>query len=288
MSDKSLNERFFGAHVSVAGGLEKAVEAATRLNINTVQVHPTPPQKWNTKPVTAGLENAFLAARPASPLKKIFFHGIYLINLATAEKQKAKLAVMSLANDLDLSARIAGDGVIFHVGSAKSATSLEEGLTAAAGLIDEALAETPEQSRLILEVAAGSGQVIGSKVEELATIFEQIKNKSRVGFGLDSQHLWASGYDLQNHLEESVAKIVSTFGRDKIWSLHLNDSMTALGSRKDRHANIGEGQIGREALRKLVQHPELRDVPIILETPGLKEPETAAKEVAALRELIAA
>lgn len=286
MNQAKMSDRYFGAHVSVAGGLEKAVEATIALNINTVQVHPTPPQKWNSKPVPAGAEANFLNARPSSPLKKIFFHGIYLINLATAERAKAKLAVLSLANDLDLLARISGDGVIFHVGSAKSAVSLDEGLISAAGLIDEALAESPDNSRLILEVAAGSGQIIGSKVEELTRIYENVKQKDRVGFGLDSQHLWASGYDLRNDLAGCVSTIVKAFGKNKIWSLHLNDSMTALGSKKDRHANLGEGEIGSEALSELINHPDLVDVPVILETPGLKAPDTAKIEVEKLREMI--
>ncbi len=286
MTQDEQNERYFGAHVSVAGGLEKSVEAAITLNINTVQVHPTPPQKWNSKPVPVGAEAKFLAARPSSPLKKIFFHGIYLINLATAEKAKAKLAVLSLTNDLDLLARISGNGVIFHVGSAKSATSLDEGLLSAAELIDEALVESPDNSRLILEVAAGSGQIIGSRVEELTRIYENVKCKERVGFGLDSQHLWASGYDLRNDLENCVNTIVKAFGKDKIWSLHLNDSLTALGSRKDRHANLGEGEIGNDALNALIHHPDLIDIPVILETPGLKSPDTAKIEVEKLRAMI--
>lgn len=288
MTEQKANVRYFGAHVSIAGGLERCVEAATNLNINTVQIHPTPPQKWNSKPVPAGAEAKFLAARPASPLKKIFFHGIYLLNLATADRSKAKLAVLSLAHDLQLLSRMSGDGVVFHVGSAKSASSLDEGLTAAAGLIDEALAESPADSRLILEVAAGSGQVIGSKLEELTRVYEQVKQKERVGFGLDSQHLWASGYDLRNDLHGCVEKIVSAFGKDKIWSLHLNDSMTALGSRKDRHANLGEGEIGNEALHALIHHPDLVHVPTILETPGLKATDTAKIEVEKLRAMIAA
>jgi len=282
-----MKERYFGAHVSVAGGLERCVAAATALNINTVQVHPTPPQKWNSKPVPKGAEANYLAALPSSPLKKIFFHGIYLINLATADAAKGKLAVLSLANDLDLLARISGDGVIFHVGSAKSAVSLDEGLISAALLIDEALEQTPQNSRLILEVAAGSGQVIGSRVSELARIYERVKQKERVGFGLDSQHLWASGYDLRENLDGCVSETVSAFGKEKIWSLHLNDSMTELASRKDRHENLGDGKIGHAALKALINHPQLIDVPVILETPGLKTPETAGSEVEKLRAMVA-
>ena len=122
-------------------------------------------------------------------------------------------------------------------------------------------------------------------MQELADIYEQVENKDRVGFGLDTQHMWASGYNFQTDLEKIVKEIDSVFGFDKVWSVHLNDSMTDFASRKDRHANIGEGKIGREALEAFVNHPQLVNIPFILETPALKSMETAAAEVNRVREL---
>jgi len=137
-----------------------------------------------------------------------------------------------------------------------------------------------------MEVAAGGGNVIGDRMEELATIYSFINNKARVGFALDTQHLWASGYDLINDLDNIIAQVERNFGFDLIGAIHLNDSKTELGSRKDRHENLGQGLIGKVALEKFVNHPKLRHIPFILETPALKAMETAPAEVQALRAII--
>jgi len=139
--------------------------------------------------------------------------------------------------------------------------------------------------RLLLEVAAGAGSIIGDRVEELATIYEKVEQKDRVGFALDSQHLWASGYDLAHELETIIKNFDAVLSIDKIWAIHLNDSKTALASKKDRHENLGDGSIGNEALSAFVNHPKLRTIPFILETPGLKEMETAKIEVEKLKAL---
>jgi deoxyribonuclease-4 len=278
-------ERFFGAHVSVAGGLEKSLEAAEALGVNTIQVHPSPPQKWNSKPFAAGVESKFNDLRAKSGVQKVFFHGIYLINLANPDDQKFHLSKVSLVNDLDLLARLNGDGLIFHLGSLKDQKDEKVGYRRVADGINWVMENSKNQARLILEVAAGSGAVIGDRLEELAEIYSMVECKERVGFGLDSQHLWASGYDLQNDLAGFVRNLEQTLTFDKIWSVHLNDSMTALGSRKDRHENIGHGLIGKEALESFINHPKLRDIPFILETPALKTPETAKAEVDAVRPL---
>lgn len=281
-----MQQRWFGCHVSASGGLATALRVGAALGVNTIQLHPSPPQRWNTKPFEAGVEDECNAARAASGVERIFFHGIYLINLANPDRQKLKLSILSLVNDLDLSARLHGDGVIFHVGSNVHQKNEEDGFRQVGDVIKEILAESNPASRLILEVAAGSGAVIGDTLEELARIYEYAGAPARVGFGLDTQHLWASGYDLATKLDEVIANIGQAFGFDRVWSLHLNDSKTELGSRKDRHENLGQGLIGAEALRAVLARQELRQVPIILETPDLDTPEGAAKEVATLRSML--
>ena len=281
-----MGGRYFGAHVTSAGGLQKSAEAAQQLGINSIQVHPTPPQRWNSKPFAEGAEEAFNTVRKSAGVEKIFFHGIYLINLANPDDQKFHLSKVSLVNDLDFSSRINGDGVIFHMGSMKDQKDEAAGYERVAYGINWILEHAKNNGRLILEVAAGSGAVIGDRLEELAIVYEKVEQKDRVGFGLDTQHLWASGYDLQNKLEEIVKQIDSVLGLKKVWSVHLNDSMTALASRKDRHANIGTGLIGKDALEKFLNHPKLKHIPFILETPALKEMETAKAEVETLRALV--
>ena len=276
--------RYFGAHVSTSGGFENAIKNAIELGVNTIQVHPSPPQRWNTTAYPPDYEREFLSLRSKSGVERVFFHGIYLINLATTDPALRQRSHTSLVHYLDLSARIGGDGVIFHVGSMKDWTSEREGFAQVASVIDGILAESDPASRLILEVAAGAGSIIGDRLEELAEIYSLVEDKDRVGFALDSQHLWASGYDLKSDLESVVDAVRSQLSFEKVWAIHLNDSMTALASRRDRHENIGDGLIGKDALRELFCHPAFREIPFILETPGLREMSTAKLEIAKLRD----
>lgn len=279
-------ERFFGCHVSVSGGLVNGIKNGQSLGVNTIQVHPCPPQRWNLKPFEKGVEDEFLIARESSGIKRVFFHGIYLINLANPDPKQFGSSKTSLANDLDLIARVGGDGVIFHVGSLKHNEDEDSAFRQVANGIDEILSNTDTRARLILEVSAGSGKVIGDQLEELAAIYYYVQSKERVGFGLDTQHLWASGYDIKGDTEGVVAEIIQNFTAEKIWAIHLNDSKSDLGSKIDRHENLGEGKIGWDALKAFINHPQLRDIPVILETPGLKEMTTAQNEVNQLQKML--
>jgi deoxyribonuclease-4 len=272
-------KRYFGAHVSCAGGLVNAAKAAIELNINTIQIHPSAPQRWNSQPFTEGIEDDFNNLRKGSCLEKVFFHAIYLINMATPDAQKFHLAKVSLLNYLDLSTRINGAGVIFHVGSMKDQPNEAEGYDRVVSGLNWVLERAPKNSRLIMEVAAGSGSIIGDQVEELGLIYSQLDRKELVGFGLDTQHMWASGYDLVNDLEGVIAAVDREMSLDKVWSIHLNDSKTACASKKDRHENIGDGLIGRDALFQVFTHPKLRSIPFILETPALESLEGARSEI---------
>lgn len=271
--------RFLGCHVSASGGLENGLKNGEILGVNTIQVHPCPPQRWNFKPFAPGLEDKFLEMREQSKVKRVFFHGIYLINLANPDPKQFANSKTSLYHDLDFSHRIGGDGVIFHVGSMKHQESFEDGLKHAAEGVNWIMDKSKGNARLLLEVAAGSGQVIGSRMEELATIYEHVEHKDNVGFALDTQHLWASGYDLKNDLDGVIKSIEKNFTFEKVWAVHLNDSKTLLGSKTDRHENLGQGEIGLDALTAFVNHPKLVSIPFILETPGLKAMDTAQGEV---------
>ncbi len=272
-------KRYFGAHVSCAGGLVNAAKAAIELGINTIQIHPSPPQRWNSQPFAAGVEDEFNATREGSCLEKVFFHAIYLINMATPDPQKFHFAKTSLLNYLDLSARIGGAGVIFHVGSMKDQPDEAEGYDRVVSGLNWVLERAPAKSRLIMEVAAGSGSIIGDRVEELELIYSQLERKELAGFGLDTQHMWASGYDLATDLEGVIKNVDQSLGLDKVWSIHLNDSKTELASKKDRHENIGDGLIGEAALRRVFTHPKLQSIPFILETPALATIDGARSEI---------
>jgi deoxyribonuclease-4 len=179
-----------------------------------------------------------------------------------------------------------GEGVIFHLGSFKDEDDTELGFARVIRNVNEALAKSPTASKLLLEVSAGAGRIIGSRLEELARVYEGVDQKDRVGFALDTQHLWASGYDYVSDLGGFVGQLERVLSVPKIWAIHVNDSKTALASKRDVHANLGEGTIGREGLSSFINHPRLVDIPLILETPGLKTSETTAQEVESLRSLL--
>lgn len=278
--------RPFGAHVSSAGGIENALIAGKTLQIDSIQIHPSPPQKWNTAAYKKGFEDKFNDLRPDSGVKHVFFHAIYLINLATPDEQRFHLAKTSLLNYLELLSRVKGQGVVVHVGSMKDQPDDQVGYDRVASAIDWIFERSPKDARLILEVAAGSGKIVGSKIEELRAIYDRVKDKERLGFGLDTQHMWASGYDVKNSLEDIVSQVTKVFSLEKVWSIHLNDSLTEFGSKKDRHANIGEGLIGAEALKNFLLHKSFYDIPCILETPALGTPEGAMEQVAKIRAML--
>ncbi|RMG43232.1 MAG: deoxyribonuclease IV [Candidatus Dadabacteria bacterium] len=278
-------DRYFGCHVSSAGGLHKALENADILKVNAIQIHPSPPQIW-TKPFKEDHEKEYLQRIKDSGVKKVFFHAIYLINLATPDKRKFHLSKMSLVYYLDLLARIKGDGVVVHVGSNRDQKTEEEGFERAAYGINWVLENSNPNSKLLLEVAAGSGAIIGDRMEELRTIYDMVEDKKRVGFALDTQHMWASGYDIKRDLEGVVKEIRKNFGLRKIGLVHLNDSKTEFNSKRDRHENLGQGTIGSAALKAFINHPALAKIPVVLETPGLKTIDGAKSEVSKLKRMI--
>ncbi len=280
------SNRLFGAHVSSSGGYLTAILNAQQLGANTIQIHPSPPQRWTTKPFAEGVEEEFNRARDKNELKAVFFHGIYLINLASIDLSFQAKSRESLIAYLDLAKRMDVEGVIFHVGSAKDWEHPEDSYSQIAGIINRVMNSSPVGPQLLLEVSAGGGAVIGAKVEHLAGIYELVEAKERVAFALDTQHMWASGYDLVGDLEGVIGEVERHLSLDKVKAIHLNDSMTALASRKDRHANLGEGLIGEAALRRVINHPKLSSIPFILETPALKSMDTAKGEVDRLRSWI--
>lgn len=284
-------KRYLGCFVSSAGGLFNILDRGDALGVNTIMTHPAPPQRWNSQPFKDEVVEKFLERKKlGTNVEKIYFHGIYLINLANPDKQKFHLSKVSVMNHLDLLNRIDGDGVIFHTGSFKEYGEGEEdkGFERVIYGLNWIFENIPSQTKgrkLMLECAAGSGYVVGDKVEELARIFEGVKDeyKPMLGFCLDTQHMFASGYDFLNDLNNVIDHIDKVLGLDKVKAIHFNDSKTDLGSNKDRHENLGQGKIGEEGMRSFLNHSKLRDIPFILETPALDTPEGASQQVSILQ-----
>jgi deoxyribonuclease-4 len=281
--------RYLGANVSAAGGHENIVAAAVEFNMNSVQTMPTAPLRWLSKEISMDHVSAFVNAQKDSVLKKYLIHGIYLINLARKDKQLFHLGKLSVAmylkyledvrkmaddngNDLDIL------GVTFHPGSAKDLTP-EEGVKRISYGLNWINDFVPGKQMILLESSAGAGAIMGDTLEELAAMRDGVENKERVGYVLDTQHMFVSGYDWRNNLDEIVEKIDSTLGLEWVRCFHLNDSLHEFNVHKDRHANLGEGKIGEEALKAIINHPKLKNIPFILETPALKADETMGEEV---------
>lgn len=284
--------RYLGAHVSTAGGLANAITAAQTLDINTIQIHPTAPQRWTSKPIEAEAIEQFVLAQKKSPVKIVFAHAIYLINLAQPDSQKFHLGKLSLVHYLNFMKDIAlfsnkfesdliAGGVVVHVGSAIHYPNKEEALKRVAYGINWIL-ENAEGGQLLLESSAGSGQVIGEKLEDLFWLREQTEQKERIGIALDTEHMFASGYDW-TQTEDVIKQTENALPLNLVKVIHLNDSKVPCGSKKDRHENIGEGLIGENALKRVINHEKLKHIPMVLETPRMKNLEEAKIEVEKLK-----
>ncbi len=284
--------RYLGAHVSVAGGLHNAITAATQLQISAIQIHPTPPQRWVSKAIdTAGIET-FIKEQKKSPVKIVFSHAIYLTNLAQPDSQKFHLAKMSLVHYLNFmndiksiatayESDLISGGVVVHVGSAIHYKNRPEALDRVSYGINWIL-ENSNGATLLLESSAGSGQVIGEKLEDLAWLLDKTEQKDRVGIALDTEHMFASGYDWTN-TDEVVTQVEQAIDLQTVQVIHLNDSKVPCGSKKDRHENLGEGMIGEDALKRVINHKKLKTIPMVLETPRMKSVDEAKIDVDKLK-----
>lgn len=278
--------KYLGAHLG--GGLKNIEEISNKYSINTIQYMPTAPMRWSSKPIPDTNVVDFADMLSRTPIQKVLLHGIYLINLARADNQMFHLSKISLTTYLDYSekleellkknkAEVEILGTCFHPGSAKD-LSESEGLKRVIEGINWVL-ENSKGGLLLLESTAGAGFVMGDTFEELTKMREGVEQKERVGYVIDTQHTYVSGYDWVNDLDGVVRQIENTIGLKNVKAIHLNDSIPPLGSHKDRHANIGDGMIGLEGIKKIVNHPKLSAIPFILETPAIKSADGVGKEL---------
>jgi deoxyribonuclease-4 len=257
-----------GGHVSTAGGLDKAVERGVELECDAIQIFNQSPRMW--RPTRYGPDDfaAFKEAMAESRIESVVIHAIYLINPAGGEKEMRQKSLTSLTHALEVGAGIGADGVVVHPGALKS-DSRDVALKRAIKFFNEALART-EGCDLLLENNAGSQQLLGLHFEELGAMIEGVKDDERVGVCLDSCHLFASGHEIRT--PEATSALVKQFkkhvGLKRLKCLHLNDSAFGLGDLRDRHANIGDGEIGRKGFEAFLGEPAFQKLPALLETPG--------------------
>ena len=275
-----------GAHVSNAGGLPKAVERALERECDAVQIFNQSPRMWKPTAYTDDDFAAFREARAGTRIDAVLIHAVYLINCATEDAEMTTKSLTSLKHSLTVGAAIGADGVVLHAGSALKG-DVGQAIGRAGAVIAEALADTPEDCRLHLENTAGTGGTLGRSFAELAGLLDAAGGDERLGVCLDSCHLLASGYDVRSAdaLRQVVADFDAEVGRDRLRSLHVNDSMTPLGSNRDRHAPLGDGEIGREGCAAFLSEPAFDGLPVIFEGPGVGGKQVEPEDVRIMREL---
>lgn len=273
-----------GAHVSPAGGLYKAVERGTELGAESIQIFNQSPRMW--RPTNYGEDDfaRFREARDQSPIGGVLIHAVYLLNCASDDAEIRAKSLTSLTHSLRVGDAIGATGVVLHPGSAKTG-HVGEAIARAGEVIAEALAES-ERCALHLEDTAGAGGTLGRSFEELAALIEAAGASERLGMCLDSCHLLASGYDVRTveGLDETLAECDRIVGLGRLHSIHLNDSMTPLGSNRDRHAAPGTGEFGEEGLAVFLSEPRFADLPVVLET-GTADGAIAAADITLVRSL---
>ena len=269
-----------GCHLSSAKGYLHMAKDAVSIDANTFQFFTRNPRGGRAKAIDPKDIAAFAAYAPEHGIERIMAHAPYTLNPASDKQQTRDFALMVLAEDLGRMEETPHQLYNMHPGSAVG-QPCEVAIAKIADALNQSL--LPHQTTtLLLETMAGKGSEIGGTFEELAAIIAQVELESHVGVCLDTCHVWDAGYDIVGDLDGVLEEFDRVIGLDRLHAIHLNDSMNARGSHKDRHARIGEGEIGFKALAAVTNHPKLRDLPFYLETPN---PDLAgyAEEIAALR-----
>jgi len=254
-----------GVHVSIAGGIHRAVERATRLGCETFQLFLMNPRSWQMSRLDDRLAERFRAARQGTRLGPVAVHMPYLPNLASPDKELFNKSVESLRENLDRSDLVGAEFLVTHMGKG-------EGVDSRARMVEAirlAWGDKQRQVSLLLENTAGQGREMGCRLEDLLEVFERIPLGDRRGLCIDFCHAFAAGYRIHQRegLYQFLSRIDYLVGFQHVKLLHLNDSLRCLGSRVDRHMHIGKGEIGVKAFRRIVNHIKLRYIAGILETP---------------------
>jgi deoxyribonuclease IV len=275
-----------GAHMSISGGLEKAVVRGQEVGCEALQIFTKNSNQWRAKPLTAPEVTAFRDACQAAGIGPVIAHSAYLINLAAPDEALYEKSMQALLDELQRCELLGIPDLIVHPGAHMGAGE-ELGLKRIAAAINRIHRAAPRlQVAMVLEVTAGQGTALASKFEHLAAILDQVDEGDRLGFCLDTCHLLAAGYDFRTRqgYEAMMDAWEALVGIDRIHAIHLNDSKKDLGSRVDRHEHIGQGYIGTAGFEFLLNDHRLAALPMVLETP--KDDSADGRNLAMLRSLI--
>lgn len=256
----------FGAHVSAAGGISKAIDRVEEIGGKAVQVFTQSPRMWRPTAHTDEEMERFRKRRKQARVRHVSCHALYLVNLASRDREIRTKSFEALTATMETADSIGADAVVFHVGS-HLGYGFDDALEIVAPQLRDLLELTTDDLWLCMENAAGAGGTIGRSVAELETLFDRLDGHRRLGICLDSCHWWASGVDVTDAaaLEEALQDLDRRIGLERLRVLHVNDANTSLGSNRDRHDVVLEGQLG-QGLATFLGHPAFRDLPAILET----------------------
>lgn len=262
-----------GVHVSCEGKIYEVISRAHELGCNTIQIFSRNPQRWRQHNLESSDIEEFIRRQEKLNIKPVFIHLPYLSNLASPDFRLYRASIKAYIEDIREAHALKADYIVTHMGSHKK-TSEEGGIKRLSKALNRILEKTADAGvGILLENTAGSGSWLGYKFSHQKKVLEGIKQKERVGFCLDTAHAYLAGYDIatKTGLEAMLGEIESSVGISLVKLIHLNDTKGKLGGHRDTHEHIGKGNIGIEAMKRIINHPKLKDIPFILETPKKRE-----------------
>lgn len=269
MTKTTPDKLLIGAHTSAAGGVHKALLQGKELGATTIQLFTSNQKRWTGKAIDDEELARWEKALDETGIQKVMSHDSYLINLGSPNPELIDKSINAFKQEIARCQRLKLAYMNFHPGAATTDTE-ENALSSIVKSLLDCEAEVAEGNvRLLLEATAGQGTSIGHRFEQLGYILERTHKKIPIGVCIDTCHIFAAGYDIRNMAawEKTLAEFDKHIGLKHLYALHVNDSKHDIGSRKDRHASLGEGKIGIEGFKAMMQHPKLRELPKYLETP---------------------
>jgi len=276
-----------GAHMSIAGGVDRAIERGASIGCDTIQIFLKNNMQWTGKKLTDAEARRFRTAQTQFGMMPVFAHSCYLINLAAANARIRRKSVRAVIDEIGRATAIGIPFIVMHPG-AHMGIGENVGLETIAGSLDEAFRATRRSPVMIaLETTAGQGTNLGYRFEHLAEILERSPFPNRLAVCVDTCHLFAAGYDIRTPkgYATTMKQLDATIGCERVVAFHLNDSKKPLGSRVDRHEHIGKGRIGLDGFRYVLRDPRWRDVPMVLETPKSDDLHEDVENLRVLRSL---
>lgn len=270
MDGKEGDFLLIGAHTSTEGGVHKALLRGEEIGATTVQIFTSNQKQWNGRLITDDELNRWKEALDSTGITDVMSHDSYLINLGSNKPDLLEKSRKAFREEIERCLTLGIKYMNFHPGAATGETeeSCLEKIIESLTLLEPLLEKSP--TRLLIEATAGQGSTVGHKFEHLSTIIEAVKGKIPIGVCIDTCHIFAAGYDIRDEAgwEKVLGEFDQIVGLQHLYALHVNDSMCPFGSRKDRHANLGKGEIGIKCFEVMMTHPKLRSLPKYLETPN--------------------